>query len=202
MYKEFRDAKRELQTALFSARTKKEELIKKRLKNIEAKEREMKGVNEKLEVMKYPILNEEINIGDYVKLIDGNTIGKVVEERQSGKFLVDFNGLKIEVKKNKLKKSEQPKENKEVVYISNSLKLQSNEIDLRGKTVEEAIEIVDKFIDDLIYSDFSTGYIIHGKGTGSLASNIWNYLRKDKRIKSYRFGRPSEGGVGVTVVEV
>jgi DNA mismatch repair protein MutS2 len=80
--------------------------------------------------------------------------------------------------------------------------LESNEIDIRGTNVEEAIERIDEFIDQLLMSDFSTGYIIHGKGTGKLATGIWNYLRHDKRIKNYRFGRPDEGGVGVTVIDV
>gem|GEM_PF-6242402 len=44
--------------------------------------------------------------------------------------------------------------------------------------------------------------MIHGKGTGRLAVGIWEVLRRDGRVKKYRFGTPSEGGTGVTVVEV
>lgn len=203
IYKEFRNAKKELQNALFSTKTKSENLIKKRLKSIEQKERDIEKIDNTIEKIKYPKTHENIDIGNYVKLVDGNAIGKVIEKRGESKFLVDFNGLKIEVKKNKLVKVEPPKEEvEEVPQLVAYKPLERNEIDIRGKTVEEALEIVDKFIDDLVLSDFSTGYIIHGKGTGSLASNIWNFLRNDKRVKLYRFGRQSEGGVGVTVVEV
>ncbi|MBT1248664.1 endonuclease MutS2 [Thermosipho sp. 1244] len=202
IYREFRTAKREIQSALFSTKTNSEELIKKKLKRLEQKEKDITQVDKTLESLKYPNIAQEITKGDYVKLVDGTAVGRIIEKRQNGKILVDFNGLKIEVKKSKLRKVEPPKKDEEPILYQSISVLSSNEIDLRGKTVEEAIELVDKFIDDLIYSDYSTGYIVHGKGTGSLASNIWNFLRKDKRIKSYRFGRPSEGGVGVTVVEV
>ena len=46
------------------------------------------------------------------------------------------------------------------------------------------------------------GYIIHGKGTGKLAEGVWSYLRRTRGVKSFRIGTPSEGGSGVTVVEV
>lgn len=207
MYKEFRNAKKELQNALFSTKTKNESLIKKRLKNIEEKENTIQEIDSKIETMKYPEVEGEIDVGKYVRLKDGTTVGKVIEKRGENKFLVDFNGLKIEVKKNKLvqvdvQDDKQTNDVSESVHLVSFSPLKSNEIDLRGMTVEEALEVIDKFIDDLVLSDFSSGYIIHGKGTGSLASNIWNFLRNDKRVKSYRFGRPSEGGVGVTVVEV
>ncbi|OQY10588.1 MAG: hypothetical protein B6I29_01085 [Marinitoga sp. 4572_148] len=61
---------------------------------------------------------------------------------------------------------------------------------------------MDKFISDLLAANLNGGYIIHGKGTGKLALGIWNYLRKNKRIKSFRLGNDKEGGTGVTFVEV
>ena len=80
--------------------------------------------------------------------------------------------------------------------------MKDNELDIRGDTVEEAVEKLDLFFDKLMYSNMSKAYIIHGKGTGRLSTGVWDFLRKDKRIKSYRFGNQNEGGVGVTVVEV
>ena len=69
-------------------------------------------------------------------------------------------------------------------------------------TVEEAESVILDFIDKLVLSDFDKGYIIHGKGTGRLAAGVWDILRRDPRVKSYRFGTAGEGGTGVTVVEV
>jgi len=82
------------------------------------------------------------------------------------------------------------------------LKLEKPEIDIRGLTVEEAEAVVQDFIDRLVLSDFNRGLIIHGKGSGKLAAGVWEILRKDSRVKNYRFGMQSEGGTGVTVVEV
>ncbi|MGC9772623.1 endonuclease MutS2 [Fervidobacterium islandicum] len=216
VYKDIQKAKRDLQITLQSKNTESEQLIKKRLKEIEGEVKHIEEVQEKLEKVFYETaLSEEeksIGIGDSVTLVDGTAIGKVVDIKGS-KVIVDFNGIKLEVKPEKLKKitlpnvlnSESTKHQTQVpkipakVYSSG---LTKNEIDVRGMTVEEAVEKIDEFIDQLLMSDFTIGYIIHGKGTGKLATGIWNHLRHDRRIKNYRFGRPDEGGVGVTVIEL
>jgi DNA mismatch repair protein MutS2 len=219
VYKDIQKAKRDLQITLQSKNTESEQLIKKRLKEIEGEVKHIEEVQEKLEKVFYETaLSEEektIGVGDYVKLIDGTAVGKVVDVKGS-KVIVDFNGIKLEVKPEKLKKvaaqtvvtsaSSQSKteitNEKRIPTKVYSSPLTKNEIDVRGMTVEEAVEKIDEFIDQLLMSDFTTGYIIHGKGTGKLATGIWSYLRHDKRIKNYRFGRPDEGGVGVTVIEI
>ncbi|SHH37989.1 endonuclease MutS2 [Thermosipho atlanticus] len=202
LYKEIRSAKKHLQLAMHSIKTKSENLLKKRLKILEKTQNNFKKLEDVIDELKNPSPPEELHVGMYVKLKDGTAIGKIIEQRSENKFLVDFNGLKVEIKKNKLVPTTPPTEDIFQPTIIPSKILDKNEIDLRGKTVEEALELLDKFIDDLILSDFKYGYIIHGKGTGSLASNVWNYLRKDDRVKNYRFGRPSEGGIGVTYIEV
>ena len=75
------------------------------------------------------------------------------------------------------------------------------ELDLRGMTGEEALAVLDKYIDDAILSGIKTCYIIHGKGTGRLRSEVHSMLKKDKRIKSFRLGEYGEGDSGVTVAE-
>ncbi|MBO5280151.1 MAG: Smr/MutS family protein, partial [Clostridia bacterium] len=77
-----------------------------------------------------------------------------------------------------------------------------DEIDLRGKTGEEAWLAVDKYLDDAMLSGFHTVHLIHGKGTGALKNALWQYLRGDKRIRSFRIGQYGEGDGGVTVVEL
>ena len=77
----------------------------------------------------------------------------------------------------------------------------SSEIDVRGETVDTAIAIIDKFLDDALLSSLSQVRIIHGKGTGQLRSGIHSYLRRLSYVKSYRLGTFGEGDSGVTVVE-
>ena len=213
VYKDIQKARKDLQVTLQSTKTSNEQLVKKRLKEITNDVKNIEQIQEKIEKVFYetkvPEDERGVDVGDSVRLIDGTAVGRVLE-RKGQRFLVDFNGIKLEVNPEKLvrvKESESTKvmqqekgtKNESVVYKPS---LESNEIDIRGTTVEEAIERIDEFIDQLLMSDFSTGYIIHGKGTGKLATGIWNYLRHDKRIKNYRFGRPDEGGVGVTVIDV
>ena len=74
------------------------------------------------------------------------------------------------------------------------------ELDVRGKLVDEAILEVDRYIDNCLMSGLDQVSIIHGKGTGALRAGIQDYLKRDKRVKSYRMGAYGEGDAGVTVV--
>ncbi len=76
------------------------------------------------------------------------------------------------------------------------------EIDCRGQLVDEALENIDKYLDDVYLSSLEQVTIIHGKGTGALRKAIQEYLRTNPHIKSYRAGVYGEGETGVTVVEI
>ena len=75
------------------------------------------------------------------------------------------------------------------------------EINVLGKTVDEAVAILDKYLDDAYLSHLPQVTIIHGKGTGALRTGIQNYLKKLKYVKSYRAGSFGEGEMVVTIVE-
>ena len=77
-----------------------------------------------------------------------------------------------------------------------------DEIDLRGMTGDEAWSKVDKYLDEATVAGFRTVRLIHGKGTGALKNALWQYLRGDRRISSFRIGQYGEGDGGVTVVEL
>ena len=77
-----------------------------------------------------------------------------------------------------------------------------DEIDLRGKTGDEAWFMVDKYLDTANLAGFRTVRLIHGKGTGALRVALWKYLKSDRRIASFRIGQYGEGDGGVTVVEL
>lgn len=78
----------------------------------------------------------------------------------------------------------------------------STEIDLRGMTLEEAIDETDRFLDRSVMSGIHSVTLIHGKGTGVLRSGLQNILRRHPHVKSFRNGRYGEGENGVTVVEL
>jgi len=78
----------------------------------------------------------------------------------------------------------------------------SREIDIRGTTVAEAEELLNKYIDDAILAGLSDVRIIHGKGTGALRKGIRTYLIEHPHIKDVRFGDMNEGGDGVTVAQL
>ena len=81
-------------------------------------------------------------------------------------------------------------------------KTANSEINVIGLTVDEAIPLVDKFLDDCFLAKLQTARIVHGKGTGKLREGIHSFLKKNKRVKSYRIGTYGEGEMGVTVVEI
>ena len=78
----------------------------------------------------------------------------------------------------------------------------SNEINIIGLNVNEAVYIVDKFLDDCSLSSLNTVRIVHGKGTGKLREGIHSFLKKHPHVKSFRLGTFGEGEMGVTVVEL
>lgn len=77
----------------------------------------------------------------------------------------------------------------------------SYECNLIGKTVDEALAVLDKYLDDAYLSHIPSVRIVHGKGTGALRNAVTNYLKKCKYVKSYRAGEHGEGDAGVTIVE-
>lgn len=76
----------------------------------------------------------------------------------------------------------------------------SPEINLLGKTVDEALAVLDKYLDDAYLAHLSSVRVVHGKGTGALRSAVHNHLKRLKIIKDYRLGEYGEGDAGVTIV--
>ena len=76
----------------------------------------------------------------------------------------------------------------------------SSEINLIGKTVDEAIALLDKYMDDAYLAKLHQVTIIHGMGTGALRNAVQNYCKRSKLVDTYRMGEYGEGGYGVTVV--
>lgn len=86
------------------------------------------------------------------------------------------------------------------IKMSKSMSI-SYECNIIGKTVDEALAILDKYLDDAYLSHIPSVRIVHGKGTGTLRNAVTSYLKKCKYVKSFRQGEHGEGDAGVTIVE-
>ncbi len=85
------------------------------------------------------------------------------------------------------------------IKMSKSLTI-SPEINLLGKTVDEALSVLDKYLDDAYLAHLSSVRVVHGKGTGALRSAVHNHLKRLKYVKEFRLGEYGEGDAGVTIV--
>lgn len=150
----------------------------------------------------------DIAIGDEVEVLGMNDVGQVISKpNKKGEVQVQVGIIKLNANINNLKLIESTDEKKAKTNIKNIIKSKANknissELDLRGYNIEEAIYEIEKFIDDAYIVGIKEIRLIHGKGTGVLRQGVQNYLKKNKYVKSYRIGSYSEGGTGVTVVEI
>jgi DNA mismatch repair protein MutS2 len=78
----------------------------------------------------------------------------------------------------------------------------TRELDLRGMTGDEALPLIDKFLDDAFLAGYGRVDIIHGKGTGALRKKVVEFLQTHPRVKSLRIAEWNEGGMGATTVEL
>ncbi|MBQ9112218.1 MAG: endonuclease MutS2 [Clostridia bacterium] len=164
---------------------------------------------EKRRVENY-VLPRPVRRGDEVLVVSLGKRGVLVEDPdRSGKVMAQIGIIKTKVKVSDLQLVETEtevqvggkKQKLSQVRVSVSRDFRG-EIDLRGKTGDEAWSMVDKYFDDAAIAGFHSVRLIHGKGTGALKTALWNYLRTDRRVASYRIGQFGEGDGGVTVVEL
>lgn len=164
-----------------------------------------KDISEKLEKLDDTDNLDDVKVGDLVKLSRYGKVAKVLDVSKN-KVYVDMEGMKLTLdmknfKGEKIKQETPPKEQK--VSINAKVEKSSRyEIVLIGKTVDEAWDELDKFIDKAIISGWDKIYVIHGRGSGALRKGLHNLLKSDKRIKSFRLADIKEGGDAITVVEV
>lgn len=147
--------------------------------------------------------------GDRVFIHSMNQSGIITSEPNlKGEFMVSVGiiNMKTNLKDVSLDTSYVPPKEEKVKpkkinsNIKNSkVKSISLELDLRGLYVDEAIQKVDKFIDDAYLAGMDIISIIHGKGTGALKNGIHEFLRRHSKVKSYRLGEFGEGDAGVTI---
>ncbi len=152
----------------------------------------------------------QINPGDRVKVVSMGLTG-IVSTRpdKSGKLFVQCGIIRSQVNLNDLVLlAEETVTTTSPMQRSSSGKLKmsksysiSTEINLLGKTVDEALSALDKYLDDAYLAHLPSARIVHGKGTGALRKAVQDYLRRCKYVKTYRLGEYGEGDAGVTIAE-
>jgi len=174
--------------------------------HLRANERKFDPVVERKRDETY-VLPRALRRGDEVLIVSlGRKATILAEPDRSGKVEVQAGVIKTKVAISDLELIEEEKKDtaskKRGGYKMTVNRDFRDEIDLRGKTGDEAWSAVDKYFDEAMMAGFSTVRLIHGKGTGALKAALWEYLRRDSRVSKYRIGKFGEGDGGVTVVEL
>ena len=151
---------------------------------------------------------KELKIGDSVRVLSLNLKGTVSTLPDAkGNLFVQMGILRSQVNLSDLEKLEEEVTSVPSMKKTGSGKIKmsksssvSTEINLLGKTVDEALSELDKYLDDAYIAHLPSVRVVHGKGTGALRKAVHNYLRRQKHVDSYRLGEFGEGDAGVTIV--
>ncbi len=171
-----------------------------------------KGMQRKVEKPAKQHKASDFHLGDSVKVLSMNlngivnslpdARGNVTVQMGILRSQINISDLEIIEEKPAYAAQKTQKTGKGKVKMSKSLSV-SPEINLLGKTVDEAVAELDKYLDDAYLAHLTSVRVVHGKGTGALRTGIHNYLRRQKKhVKSFRLGAFGEGDAGVTIVEL
>lgn len=161
---------------------------------------EMKHMNPQVKLVSDE--KHDFAVGDRVKILSVNREGEVTAVAKNGQLTISLGGLKMQLQQNEVQylgKAVKPK----IKANRKSLKKAGGgqyELNIIGLRYEEAMRLVDKFLDDALVSNYPHVRIIHGMGTGVLRNGVRKMLDRNKSVVSYRDGGPNEGGLGATLV--
>ena len=147
--------------------------------------------------------------GDTVELVSMGTRARVLSVNKDGTLQLQAGILKITAKQDEVRvvegETQSQKEARRIVQrAQHTLRAAAapSEIDLRGMMTDEAIAVLDRFLDTAMMGKLESVTIIHGKGTGAVRKAVREHLKRSRYIKSFRPGRYGEGEDGVTVAEL
>ena len=147
--------------------------------------------------------------GDTVELVSMGTRASVLSVNKDGTLQLQAGILKITAKQDEVRvvegETQSQKEARRIVQrAQHTLRAAAapSEIDLRGMMTDEAIAVLDRFLDTAMMGKLESVTIIHGKGTGAVRKAVREHLKRSRYIKSFRPGRYGEGEDGVTVAEL
>ena len=150
---------------------------------------------------------KDLKPGESVMLLNLNQKATVLEEPDAdGQVLVQAGIMKVKVHVTQLSRVDEQQKAIENMQKVRTAGVKAStiglELDLRGLNVEEALDRVDKYIDDAVIAGLHEVTLIHGKGTGTLRKAIAEHLRKHSQVESFRSGKYGEGETGVTIVKL
>lgn len=151
---------------------------------------------------------EEIRVGDFVKLRKLNLSGKVLSIEED-RVRVKTDSIQIEANREDIEKISSGEDTRKIIssgyeFFSNEKRedIYSRKLDIRGIRVNDAIPLIERYLNELSLNEASFGVIIHGIGKGILRESIRDYLKDHPIVKSFRKGNADEGGDAVTLVEI
>lgn len=209
---ELDSAKDEIKDILKELRQEKSEKIARRsysrLATLEKRFRE--DLNKFDEGEKYEELDwQSVKVGDKVLLKELNQPVVILSEPDKNDVvMVQMGLLKTKLKKEKLALYDEKLTQKVKLKLKPSANFElqrrdmSNTLDLRGYRVEEALDSLEIFLDKASLVNLTPVYIIHGHGTGALKSAVRDFIATSPYVAKFRFGEPSEGGDGVSVIDI
>ncbi|MBK2003024.1 endonuclease MutS2 [Listeria ivanovii subsp. londoniensis] len=141
--------------------------------------------------------------GDNVRVLSLGQKGTLLNKINDTEWNVQIGIIKMKIKTTDLEyiQPEKPKKQRIITSVHSSDSPAKSELDLRGERYEDALQKVDKYLDEALLAGYPQVAIIHGKGTGALRTGVTEYLKNHRMVKSIRFGAAAEGGNGVTIVE-
>ncbi len=143
---------------------------------------------------------EGLAAGTSVRIHSTGSTGRVVEMR-ADRALVEAGAMRLEIPVSDLEPVSEPRGEKKSRggWSGPAPERARVEVDLRGMRVDEMERELTRALDEAILGDLGELRIIHGKGTGALRQRASEILEGDPRVKTFRMGKPSEGGAGVTI---
>lgn len=149
------------------------------------------------------ILPRPLKVGDEIVIASINKEARVTAlPDKNNRVAVEFGAIKTKVPLDDIRLSSGKKQ-QTTIRVERKSELVRNpdmKLDIRGRNVEEALPLLDRFIDDAVMGHAGILTIVHGKGTGVLRKAVATYLKKHKSVDSFRLGVYGEGEDGVTIV--
>ncbi len=178
-------------------------LLSQKKSQIESEVKDILGSKKEKNLKKAKTKIEDLYIGQKVRVITSNTKGKILSidvKKKSVELLLE-NNVKINLPVESIEPVKDEKESKSITIDVQKVPV-TYSINLIGKTVEEAVEELDRFLDKAILNGAQEVEVIHGVGSGKLKKGIWKYLETKDFVKNFYTPEDRPGGIGITIVEL